>query len=272
MKLVREHITHFEKRANPYDRIGVGKSTRIRNWLEEMNMQNYTLNDDLTIDIDILFLRRDITELPDFINFNNANSVYIRYQNFESLRGMPKKVIKDFDCSGNKLRSLEGAPRWVGGDFRCYENPGRFKKEDVKAVCDVKGKIEVLSYKQKAKQKYNKNYRKRGPLSQRTSHKFTGEYGPTFSYGYKLYYVLKYIKESEPEGLRYTDIIGFAYDFSYGKGSFNSKFNKGYWGDAMSVNSVGSVGKKITKNQLGRYVLNISGNKYLKKYKDIFEK
>jgi len=38
---------------------------------------------------------------------------------------------------------LFGAPETVGGDFYCYNNPGNFTEEQVRAVCDVKGKIIV---------------------------------------------------------------------------------------------------------------------------------
>jgi len=32
------------------------------------------------------------------------------------------KVKGDFDCSNNKLTSLEGAPKYVGGNFYCSHN------------------------------------------------------------------------------------------------------------------------------------------------------
>ena len=46
-------------------------------------------------------------------------------------------------CYDNELKSLFGAPETVGGDFYCYNNPGNFTEEQVRAVCDVKGKIFV---------------------------------------------------------------------------------------------------------------------------------
>jgi len=42
---------------------------------------------------------------------------------------------------GNQLTSLVGAPEKVGGSFYCGNNAVKFTEEDVKAVCDVKGKI-----------------------------------------------------------------------------------------------------------------------------------
>jgi hypothetical protein len=34
-------------------------------------------------------------------------------------------------------------PKTVGGDFLCFNNPVKFTEEQVRAVCDVKGKIFV---------------------------------------------------------------------------------------------------------------------------------
>ena len=60
-----------------------------------------------------------------------------------SLEGAPKSVDGSFYCGHNKLTSLEGAPKSVGGDFYCNDNPVKFTEEQVRAVCDVKGKVYV---------------------------------------------------------------------------------------------------------------------------------
>jgi hypothetical protein len=60
-----------------------------------------------------------------------------------SLTGAPTSVGGDFYCVKNFLTSLRGAPKTVGGDFVCHSNLGIFTKEQVRAVCDVKGKIIV---------------------------------------------------------------------------------------------------------------------------------
>lgn len=64
-----------------------------------------------------------------------------------SLEGCPKKVGGDFICNQNiKLTSLEYAPNEVSGNFYCNDT---FDINDVKKVCDVKGKIvrtEISSY------------------------------------------------------------------------------------------------------------------------------
>ena len=61
-----------------------------------------------------------------------------------SLKGSSVSVgIINFDCSFNNLTSLEGAPTSVGGAFSCGFNDIKFTEEQVRAVCDVKGKIFV---------------------------------------------------------------------------------------------------------------------------------
>jgi len=61
----------------------------------------------------------------------------------QSLEGSPEVINGDFDCSFNDLDSLEGCPKVVNGNFDCSENPGEFTKKDVRALCQVKGKIIV---------------------------------------------------------------------------------------------------------------------------------
>jgi hypothetical protein len=60
-----------------------------------------------------------------------------------SLKGAPEKVGGSFWCDENELISLEGVPMEVGGDFRIEKNARKFTEEEVRAVCDVKGKVYV---------------------------------------------------------------------------------------------------------------------------------
>ena len=61
----------------------------------------------------------------------------------ESLSGAPRHVHRAFDCSYNLLKSLSGAPHTVDRDFDCQENTLQFTEAEVRAVCDVKGKVFV---------------------------------------------------------------------------------------------------------------------------------
>ncbi len=65
------------------------------------------------------------------------------YNDLTSLAGSPSSVGRDFWCGVNDLTSLEFAPTNVGRDFDCIENQVKFTKEQVRAVCDVKGDIFV---------------------------------------------------------------------------------------------------------------------------------
>ena len=60
-----------------------------------------------------------------------------------SLSGAPQHVGGHFYCYSNSLTSLSGAPQHVGGDFYCNNNGVQFTVAQVRAVCDVKGKIFV---------------------------------------------------------------------------------------------------------------------------------
>ncbi len=66
------------------------------------NIEDYSINPDGSIDVegDVYLYNMGLTKLP--LKFN--------------------KVSGCFDCSSNKLTSLEGSPNDMGGDFDCYMN------------------------------------------------------------------------------------------------------------------------------------------------------
>ena len=123
-----------------------GRRIIIETWLEQQNVQNYTINDDFTIDVDedINLCGRNLTEFPEYIQFNIVKGYfdcrqnkltslrgcprvveeefYCSYNNLTSLRGAPEKVKGGFYCGSNQLTSLEGAPKEVGGSFYCDNN------------------------------------------------------------------------------------------------------------------------------------------------------
>jgi len=66
---------------------------------------------------------------------------YCSSNNLTSLVGAPSSVVGYFNCGGNILTSLDGAPSSVGGNFYCHSNNIKFTKKQVRAVCDVKGRI-----------------------------------------------------------------------------------------------------------------------------------
>ena len=97
---------------------------------------------DITVGADFDCSNNKLTSLinaPKFVggNFNCS------YNELTSLEGAPKTVGENFGCSFNKLTSLVGAPKSVGEDFYCRNNNVQFTEAQVRAVCDVKGKIFV---------------------------------------------------------------------------------------------------------------------------------
>jgi len=58
-----------------------------------------------------------------------------------SLEGGPEEVTNNFVCRGNNLTSLKGAPKTVYGSFYCEDNAKEFTEEEVRAVCDVRGRV-----------------------------------------------------------------------------------------------------------------------------------
>jgi hypothetical protein len=60
-----------------------------------------------------------------------------------SLKGGPESVKGYFNCINNKLTTLDGFPKEVGGNF---EHSSSFTKEEILAVCDVKGRIIKYAY------------------------------------------------------------------------------------------------------------------------------
>ena len=103
----------------------------IKNFCEKYNIRNYTINDDLSIDVygnvDIQYVttRRSINILDEIpIKFNKVSGYFNCSNNrLTSLENCPKYVGKMFRCDENNLTSLEHSPEFVGGSFDCYFNP-----------------------------------------------------------------------------------------------------------------------------------------------------
>ena len=72
-----------------------------------------------------------------------GGSFYCGNNQLISLKGAPTYVGGEFGCGNNKLTSLDGAPTYVGGSFNCRHNPVKFTEEQVRAGCDVDGRIFV---------------------------------------------------------------------------------------------------------------------------------
>ena len=90
---------------------------------KKYGIENYTINDDGSIDVngnvDLLWYR--LTELP--LNFNRVTGYFnCNCNKLTTLKGSPKWVGGSFSCINNRLPSLEFCPDYVGGDFYCTGN------------------------------------------------------------------------------------------------------------------------------------------------------
>ena len=105
---------------------------KIKQYIKDKNVGDFDISE-----LGLTTLPASLKQLKiggDFLCNNN---------NLDSLVGAPVSVGGDFFCSINKLDSLVGAPTSVGGSFYCRDNAVKFTEEQVRAVCDVKGNINV---------------------------------------------------------------------------------------------------------------------------------
>jgi hypothetical protein len=90
---------------------------------KQYGIENYTINDDGSIDVDghVGLYNKGLTELP--LRFNKVTGYFHCGGNkLTSLKGCPRWVDVNFACSRNQLTSLEFSPDYVGGDFWCEWN------------------------------------------------------------------------------------------------------------------------------------------------------
>jgi Leucine-rich repeat (LRR) protein len=88
---------------------------------KKYGIENYTINEDGTIDVDGDVNLTKLTKLP--LKFRNVSGdFYCSNNRLTTLEGCPQTVGGDFSCSSNQLTTLEGGPKSVGGYFSCYNN------------------------------------------------------------------------------------------------------------------------------------------------------
>jgi len=115
----------------------------IKNWLDLQRIQNYSIQCDLSVDVDgsVLFNPYVMEHFP--VQFGVVKGDFDCNQKaMLSLKGAPRSVggyfscfgnrltsleycpsvTKTFDCSDNQLTSLNYAPHTVNGDFNCSDN------------------------------------------------------------------------------------------------------------------------------------------------------
>ena len=110
----------------------------VASWLKEMKINNYVINEDLTVDVkgDVNLIIKDLTvdvkgdvnliikglsQIP--IQFGIIDGSFnCSWNSLTSLKGCPKVVNGYFYCYNNSLTSLEGCPEVVNGSFYCNNN------------------------------------------------------------------------------------------------------------------------------------------------------
>lgn len=122
MKLIELH----EAKAKPKQQFFKTKE-EILKWLSENYINNYTINDDLTVDLKgdaVVDLERDggYNLLP--VQFGTVKGSFTfelgKNNKLKSLLGSPILVGGDFNCGGcNSLTTLDGGPKNVIGSYDC---------------------------------------------------------------------------------------------------------------------------------------------------------
>ena len=124
-RYVNEVFSFERSTSDPLKNLSIGKRAQIVKWLDSYEIENYTINDDLTIDVNgnVDLTHQSLTYFPSFIKFNKVSGYFYCYNNqLISLEGCPIKVGGYFSCSYNQLTSLEGCPVTVGGGYYCGNN------------------------------------------------------------------------------------------------------------------------------------------------------
>jgi hypothetical protein len=97
---------------------------QIKAFLEANWISNYTINEDLTIDVDgSVWLEIEDTEIPVQFNEVNGDFILMNSANLTSLKGSPINVFGNFSCRDLNLTSLVGAPDYIDVNFDCSGNP-----------------------------------------------------------------------------------------------------------------------------------------------------
>ena len=90
---------------------------------EKYYITRYTINDDLSIDVGsyVYLDKKGLKYLPLKFNYVSGN-FDCSHNKLKTLEGCPQTVGGIFDCEFNKLVSLEGCPQTIEGNFNCGHN------------------------------------------------------------------------------------------------------------------------------------------------------
>lgn len=96
---------------------------KIEHWLNQRGIENYLINQDLTVDVNghVDLSSLSLKEIP--IQFGVIKGNFFCYGNkLTSLRGSPEVVEGDFYCGNNYLTNLDYCPKIIGGGLNITQN------------------------------------------------------------------------------------------------------------------------------------------------------
>jgi len=110
----------FTEEGDPIADMNIGAKFLITKWLKSVEVENYTINEDGTIDIKGNFVIEEKPKcfinrkFPDYIQFNYVSGhVTFRHNNVISLKGFPQFIGGYLTLEDNELDSLEGGPKEI---------------------------------------------------------------------------------------------------------------------------------------------------------------
>ena len=76
----------FQRGIDPKRAMNIGRIALIKEWLDNHNIKNYTVNEDFTIDVDgDVWLEgyhlNDVAQIPDYIRFGKVNGKFVLTNN-----------------------------------------------------------------------------------------------------------------------------------------------------------------------------------------------
>lgn len=96
---------------------------KTQQWLDTMGVTNYTINLDLTVDVNdtVSLYCKKLKKIP--VQFGRVTGhFYCSGNKLKSLQGCPTYIGKDFSCLANNLKSLKYGPKEVVGSYDCSFN------------------------------------------------------------------------------------------------------------------------------------------------------
>ena len=111
----------------------------IKNWLDEYKILNYTINEDLSVDVkdDVRLDNRQLNYIP--VKFNKIDGgFFCSYNQLTSTEFIPNYILKSFDISNNKFEKLNTFPKQINGSIFMDANRSL---EDISKIwsCEYRG-------------------------------------------------------------------------------------------------------------------------------------